>query len=127
MCSIMGYCSRSAAYDTFMKGFEATISRGPDDSRVIDTGKGYLGFHRLAIMGLHDAGMQPFQSDKSYAVCNGEIYGFEELRSRLSRKYEFKSDSDCEIILPMYKEYGTAMFAMLDAEFACIILSLIHI
>lgn len=64
MCSIMGYCSRSAAYDTFMKGFEATISRGPDDSRVIDTGKGYLGFHRLAIMGLHDAGMQPFQSDK---------------------------------------------------------------
>ena len=51
MCSIMGYCSRSAAYDTFMKGFEATISRGPDDSRVIDTGKGYLGFHRLAIMG----------------------------------------------------------------------------
>ena len=56
MCSIMGYCSRSAAYDTFMKGFEATISRGPDDSRVIDTGKGYLGFHRLAIMGLHDAG-----------------------------------------------------------------------
>ena len=121
MCSIMGYCSRSAAYDTFMKGFEATISRGPDDSRVIDTGKGYLGFHRLAIMGLHDAGMQPFQLDKSYAVCNGEIYGFEELRSRLSRKYEFKSDSDCEIILPMYKEYGTAMFAMLDAEFACII------
>ena len=121
MCSIMGYCSRSAAYDTFMKGFEATISRGPDDSRVIDTGKGYLGFHRLAIMGLHDAGMQPFLSDKSYAVCNGEIYGFEELRSRLSRKYEFKSDSDCEIILPMYKEYGTAMFAMLDAEFACII------
>ena len=121
MCSIMGYCSRSAAYDTFMKGFEATISRGPDDSRVIDTGKGSLGFHRLAIMGLHDAGMQLFQSDKSYAVCNGEIYGFEELRSRLSRKYEFKSDSDCEIILPMYKEYGTAMFAMLDAEFACII------
>ena len=60
MCSIMGYCSRSAAYDTFMKGFEATISRGPDDSRVIDTGKGYLGFHRLAIMGLHDAGMEKY-------------------------------------------------------------------
>ena len=109
MCSIMGYCSRSAAYDTFMKGFEATISRGPDDSRVMDTGKGYLGFHRLAIMGLHDAGMQPFQLDKSYAVCNGEIYGFEELRSRLSRKYEFKSDSDCEIILPMYKEDGLSL------------------
>ena len=34
MCSIMGYCSRSAAIDAFKKGFEKTISRGPDDSRV---------------------------------------------------------------------------------------------
>ena len=85
MCSIMGYCGRSAACNTFMKGFEATISRGPDDSRVID-GRRLFGFHRLAIMGLHDAGIRPFQLDKSYAVCNGEIYGFEELRSRLSRK-----------------------------------------
>ncbi len=121
MCSIMGYCSRSAAYDTFMKGFEATISRGPDDSRVIDTGNGYLGFHRLAIMGMNEAGMQPFQLGKNYVVCNGEIYGFEKLKEKLSEKYSFKSDSDCEILLPMYKEYGTDMFAMLDAEFACII------
>ncbi len=121
MCSIMGYCSRSAAIDVFMKGFEATVSRGPDDSRVVDTGKGYLGFHRLAIMGLNEAGMQPFQLEKSYIVCNGEIYGFEKLREKLSEKYSFKSDSDCEILLPMYQEYGTDMFAMLDAEFACII------
>ncbi len=121
MCSIMGYCSRSAAYDTFMKGFEATISRGPDDSRVIDTGNGYLGFHRLAIMGLNEAGMQPFQLGKNYIVCNGEIYGFEKQRKELSKKYIFLSDSDCEILLPMYQEYGTDMFAMLDAEFACII------
>ncbi len=121
MCSIMGYCSRSAAYDTFMKGFEATISRGPDDSRVINTGNGYLGFHRLAIMGLNEAGMQPFCLDKSYIVCNGEIYGFEKQKKELSKKYTFVSDSDCEILLPMYREYGKDMFAMLDAEFACII------
>lgn len=121
MCSIMGYCGCSAAYDTFMKGFETTISRGPDDSRVIDTGKGYLGFHRLAIMGLNSAGMQPFQLDSSFCVCNGEIYGFEKIKEELSKKYSFKSDSDCEILLPLYKEYGTDMFAMLDAEFVCII------
>ena len=54
-------------------------------------------------------------------MCNGEIYGFEKLRKELSGKYSFVSDSDCEILLPMYKEYGTEMFAMLDAEFACII------
>ena len=121
MCSIMGYCSRSAAFDVFKKGFDKTISRGPDDSRIIDTGDGFLGFHRLAIMGLTPSGMQPFKLGKSYVVCNGEIYGFEKLKQELSKKYAFESDSDCEILLPLYKEYGTEMFAMLDAEFACII------
>ena len=121
MCSIMGYCSRSAAFDVFMKGFEKTVSRGPDDTRVVETGDGLLGFHRLAIMGLTPSGMQPFQYRNSYVVCNGEIYGFEKLKEELSEKYTFKSDSDCEILLPMYQEYGTDMFSMLDAEFACII------
>ena len=121
MCSIMGYCSRNAAMDLFEKGFEKTISRGPDDSRIVDTGEGILGFRRLAIMGLTPSGMQPFQLGKSFVVCNGEIYGFEKIRKELSSKYSFVSDSDCEILLPMYKEYGTGMFAMLDAEFACII------
>ena len=121
MCSIMGYCSRSAAFDDFMKGFEKTLSRGPDDTRVIDTGDGLLGFHRLSIMGLTPSGMQPFKLGNSYVVCNGEIYGFEKIKEKLSEKYVFESESDCEILLPMYQEYGTEMFAMLDAEFACII------
>ena len=121
MCSIMGYCGKGADLSQFKKGFEKTISRGPDASKIIDTSQGYLGFHRLSIMGLTDAGMQPFQLDKNYVVCNGEIYGFEKIKEKLSPKYTFKSESDCEILLPMYKEYGTEMFKMLDAEFACII------
>ncbi|MBQ8185168.1 MAG: asparagine synthase B [Lachnospiraceae bacterium] len=121
MCSIMGYCGSSAAFDAFEEGFLETISRGPDDSRIVDTGHGLLGFHRLSIMGLTPSGMQPFQLDGSYVVCNGELYGFEKLKKELSAKYTFQSDSDCEILLPLYKEYGTDMFAMLDAEFACII------
>ena len=121
MCSIMGYCGADVPYAAFKKGFDMTISRGPDDSRIVDTKKGLLGFHRLAIMGLHPEGMQPFELDGSYVVCNGEIYGFEKLKKELEKKYSFKSDSDCEILLPMYKEYGVEMFKMLDAEFACII------
>ena len=121
MCSIMGYCSRSAAFDVFMKGFEKTISRGPDDTRVVETGDGLLGFHRLSIMGLTPSGMQPFKYGNSYVVCNGEIYGFEKLKEELSVKYTFESESDCEILLPLYQEYGTDMFDMIDAEFACII------
>lgn len=122
MCSIMGYCGSDATFDDFKKGFDRTVSRGPDDSRIVDTGKGLLGFHRLAIMGLTPSGMQPFELDGSYAICNGELYGFEKQKQELIKKgYSFVSDSDCEILLPMYREYGTDMFAMLDAEFACII------
>ncbi|MDE5748640.1 MAG: asparagine synthase B [Acetatifactor sp.] len=121
MCSIMGYCGSSAALDKFREGFDRTLSRGPDDSRIVDTGKGLLGFHRLAIMGLTPAGMQPFSLGKSYLVCNGEIYGFEKMREALSDKYSFQSDSDCEILLPLYREHGVEMFRMLDAEFACIL------
>lgn len=120
MCSIMGYCGK-AELSKFKEGFERTVSRGPDDTRIVDTKMGFLGFHRLAIMGLTPEGMQPFKMGESYVVCNGEIYGFEKIKKKLMEKYSFESDSDCEIILPLYKEYGTDMFKMLDAEFAMII------
>ncbi len=121
MCSIMGYCDKDVDKELFRQGFDKTISRGPDDSRIIDTGKGLLGFHRLAIMGLSPEGMQPFELNGNYCVCNGEIYGYENIKKELQKEYTFKSGSDCEILLPMYEKYGTDMFAMLDAEFACII------
>lgn len=121
MCSIMGYCDCCDTYSDFKSGFDKTVSRGPDDSKIIDTGKGLLGFHRLSIMGLTPDGMQPFELDGSYVVCNGEIYGYEKIKAELAKKYTFKSGSDCEILLPMFREYGTEMFKMLDAEFALII------
>ena len=118
----MGYCGTEITIEEFKTGFDKTISRGPDMSRIIDTGKGFLGFHRLSIMGLSESGMQPFEFEKKYVICNGEIYGFRKLKKELENKgYSFKSDSDCEILLPLYKEYGTKMFEMLDAEFALII------
>ena len=119
MCSIMGYCSGDADFSLFKAGFDKTLSRGPDDSRIVDTGHGLLGFHRLSIMGLEPSGMQPFALDGSYVVCNGEIYGFRPLKRQLTEKgYSFRSGSDCEILLPLYREYGLEMFAKLDAEFA---------
>ena len=122
MCSIMGYCGSGVTYRQFMEGFIETQSRGPDETRIIDTGNGILGFHRLSIMGLTHEGMQPFELDGNYCICNGELYGFHVERERLRGKgYTFYSDSDCEILLPMYKEYGVDMFRRLDAEFACII------
>ncbi len=122
MCSIIGYCGPVADMAALQAGFARTKSRGPDDSRTVQAGEGLLGFHRLAIMGLTPQGMQPFVLDGSYAVCNGELYGFEKLKQELTEKgYTFHSGSDCEILLPLYREYGVDMFAMLDAEFACIL------
>ena len=121
MCSIIGYCGRPIDREAFEEGFWRTLSRGPDDSRMMEVGEGLLGFHRLSIMGLHPEGMQPFTLNGYAVVCNGEIYGFEQFRTVLSGEYTFKSDSDCEILLPLYEKYGCDMFAMLDAEFACIL------
>ena len=121
MCSIMGYCGSCADLSLFRSCFDQTISRGPDDSRVLEIGGGLLAFHRLAIMGLTPEGMQPFTLDSSAVVCNGEIYGYEKLKEQLSKKYTFRSGSDCEVLLPLYREYGVDMFRMLDAEFALIL------
>ncbi|MBQ7596612.1 MAG: asparagine synthase B [Clostridia bacterium] len=122
MCSIIGYCNPNPNAEAFRLGFAKTKSRGPDDTRIIDVKNGLLGFHRLSIMGLHPEGMQPFSMDGDYAVCNGEIYGFEKIRDELKAKgYSFESDSDCEVLLPLWREYGVEMFKMLDAEYACVI------
>ncbi len=122
MCSIIGYCGKVIDEATFKAGFARTKSRGPDSTKIVSAGNGLMGFHRLSIMGLTPSGMQPFELNGSLCVCNGELYGFKKDRDTLEAKgYTFKSDSDCEIILPMYKEYGTEMFKKLDAEFACVI------
>ena len=122
MCSIMFYFRPDLEKEFFQEGFSETISRGPDQSRILNLGDGIMGFHRLAIMGLTEEGMQPFTLGSKNLVCNGEIYGFEKLRDELiADGYTFASDSDCEILLPLYEKYGAEMFSKLDAEYALII------
>ena len=122
MCSIIGYIGSHLSEKEVQKYFDRTVSRGPDMTRILNLGNGFLGFHRLAIMGLNENGMQPFSAFGNSVVCNGELYGFRLLKKQLEEKgYEFQSESDCELLLPLYREYGTDMFRMLDAEFALII------
>ena len=150
MCSIFGVEGKAIPVEKLKACFDRTISRGPDMSRFVEIPRGYLGFHRLAIMGLTAEGMQPFEMDgkaglpsanlspakpgmataqiedlrraTSYVVCNGELYGFRPLRQRLiDEGFPIKSASDCEILLPLYREYGVEMFKTLDAEFALIL------
>ena len=122
MCCIMGYAGHDLPKETFTEYLLRTTSRGPDDQRVAETEFGLLGFGRLAIMGLTPEGMQPFFRGADCVACNGELYGFRPVKADLEAEgYTFESDSDCEIILPLYYKYGLDMFRHLDAEFAMIL------
>jgi asparagine synthase (glutamine-hydrolysing) len=122
MCSILAYCSSQADPQLVAEMLAKTITRGPDDTRITETGNGFLGFNRLSIMGLTPEGMQPFMLGHNAVVCNGELYGFRKMRDALKKRgYSFRSDSDCEILLPMYREFGTDLFRLLDAEFALVL------
>ena len=122
MCSIMALYKNSIRDKELETYLHRTTSRGPDAERVVTVDDVILCFQRLSIMGLTEAGMQPFRLHGNYVVCNGELYGFRREKERLIFEgYSFASDSDCEIILPMYEDYGTDMFARLDAEFAMVI------
>ncbi|MCR5624731.1 MAG: asparagine synthase B [Lachnospiraceae bacterium] len=126
MCSIIGLCGKEKTLFEMKEALEKTHTRGPDADRMVEVKGGWIGFNRLSIMGLTEAGMQPFElkNDKNEITlsCNGEIYGFRPLKEELIAKgYNFKSDSDCEILPALYMEYGTKMFGMLDAEYALIL------
>ena len=122
MCSILTYTGNAVDPALFAKLLARTASRGPDMTAAADTGHGLMGFNRLSIMGLSESGMQPFERNGSYCVCNGELYGFRPLKEYLiSLGYTFQSDSDCELLLPLYERLGVSMFSLLDAEFALVI------
>lgn len=90
--------------------------RGPDDYRTRTMGKCRMDFYRLAINDLTDAGMQPFVSEKSMLMCNGEIYNHKIFR------YGFeKSTSDCEILLPMVNDLGMLKtMDLINGDFAIV-------
>ncbi len=122
MCTILCYAGGAVGPEELRGYLLRAQHRGPDDARLARTPFGYLGFARLAIMGLTPEGMQPFEDGGSWAACNGEIYGFRPLRRELEAKgYRFRSDSDCEVLLPLWREHGCDMFRRLDAEFACVL------
>ena len=121
MCGILVSTDVQIEMSDFESGLDVLRKRGPDDRRIMKIPEGIIGFQRLAIMGVDESGMQPFVLNDRIVVCNGELYGFRPIKKELEKEYTFKSESDCEIILPLYEKYGLKMFSMLDAEFAMVI------
>lgn len=98
-------------------------ARGPDGSGLWLSSDGRIGFghQRLAIIDLSDAGAQPMHSGCGrYTITfNGEIYNYRELREGLMAKgHVFRSDSDTEVLLQLYAEYGADMVRRLRGMFA---------
>jgi asparagine synthase (glutamine-hydrolysing) len=94
--------------------------RGPDDEGIFLRGPLGLAHRRLSIIDLAGGHQPILNEDESLAlVCNGEIYGFRELRSQLqARGHRFRSQSDSEVILHLYEEKGEACLNELNGMFA---------
>lgn len=92
--------------------------RGPDWSGIFDNDKSIMVHERLAIVD-PTSGKQPLYSDDGNFVlaANGEIYNHDELRKQFDGKYSFKTKSDCEVILALYKEKGTSFLDELNGIF----------
>lgn len=92
--------------------------RGPDWSGIYCGQKAILAHERLSIVGI-DSGKQPLYSkdNKLVLAVNGEIYNHKEIRSRYT-DYEFLTNSDCEVILALYRDKGVDLFDDLNGIYA---------
>ena len=122
MCGFVFLATTRIDVTKFQEGFEKTAHRGPDNHQVLTYGDCLWGFHRLSIMDLSDNGNQPFVRDDYALMCNGEVYNYPELKTFLADAYDFHSESDCEVLIPLYQRVGLdVMVKMLDAEFAFVL------
>jgi len=97
--------------------------RGPDDAGMYISGDGSvgLGHRRLSIIDLSSNAKQPMSNeDKSvWLVCNGEIWNYKRLRKELEQNgHRFKSNSDNEVIVHLYEDYGIELLEKIDGDFA---------
>jgi asparagine synthase (glutamine-hydrolysing) len=95
-----------AQLKTLQENSVLSSHRGPDKSVFIKDDTRAWGFHRLSINGMEAAADQPFHLKNCRLICNGEIYNFRELIREFELESEYKSGSDCEIIIHLYRKIG---------------------
>lgn len=101
------------------------LHRGPDFQDGIILDKLFLGSTRLKILDLDNRSNMPMSDDQNILLFNGEIYNYKDLKNRLISLGEtFKTTSDTEVILKLFKIYGTSSFDMLEGMFAIAIFNL---
>ncbi len=127
MCGIVGFTdfNQKSSPEILKKMTDSLIHRGPDDSdfRFLTNDKAQIGFghRRLSILDLSVLGKQPMASDEGdYIITyNGEVYNFKEIRVELEKLgHTFKSNTDTEVLLKSYIEWGIAGFQKFIGMFA---------
>jgi asparagine synthase (glutamine-hydrolysing) len=131
MCGIYGTITKSIKlFDSLENDelYESIKHRGPDDCGVfIESSQSnhiLLGHVRLSILDLSDSGHQPmfYNNDQFVIVYNGEIYNYHEIRSQLiTLGYSFISNSDTEVLLAAWKEWGILSLKRLIGMFSFVI------
>ena len=123
MCGIVGFIDKSKKKkETIKKMADLIEHRGPDSSGYYTNDNIALGFRRLSIIDLSE-GSQPIYNEKEDKLIffNGEIYNYKELKKDLIKKYKFKTNTDTEVILHGYEEYGKDILNKLRGMFAFVI------
>ncbi|MDV7104068.1 asparagine synthase B [Vibrio sp. TH_r3] len=127
MCSIFGILDIKSDTATLrplaLEMSKKLRHRGPDWSGIYTSDNAILAHERLSIVGLN-SGAQPLYSPnkKHILAVNGEIYNHKEIRAKYADKYDFQTDSDCEVILALYQELGAeALLEELNGIFAFIL------
>ena len=118
MCAINGFNFKDEKL--ILKMNQATHHRGPDGTGIFLDEKISLGHNRLSILDLSDAASQPMASNdgRFVIIFNGEIYNFKELKKELKDFYQFKTNSDTEVILAAYKKWGLEAVKKFNGIFA---------
>ncbi|CAM3581801.1 asparagine synthase B [Vibrio aquimaris] len=126
MCSIFGILDIKTDAQT-LRSIALEMSkklrhRGPDWSGIYSSDRAILAHERLAIVGLNSGAQPLFSSDKKHILAvNGEIYNHKELRARYEGRYDFQTDSDCEVILALYQDMGEELLEELNGIFAFVL------
>ncbi len=132
MCGIAGQFNfqrrEPVERETIVRMARSIAHRGPDDEGFFITGPIGLGFRRLSIIDLA-GGHQPMSDAEEtvWIIFNGEIYNYRELRAELQSKgYQFRTNSDTEVIIHGYKEWGSGVFNHLNGMFGLAIWDVVH-
>jgi asparagine synthase (glutamine-hydrolysing) len=123
MCGIFAYYGNKYNENELLDYANKIKHRGPDSTNYLKVNEQlFFVFHRLAINGLNSESNQPFTNNGIYLICNGEIYNYKKLIDTYDLKEDYKTDSDCEIIVHLYKKFGMSKTcSLLDGEFAFIL------